>query len=119
MLSRRSGGKHVAGVSSRCLEAGGRRAQVTAMKRCVLDGSRLADSAAAYRALGQVFRFPESFGNNPDALRDSLGDYDGEPVAVVWRHAAQSAERFGAGFADLVAVLQRAAADGVLTLELA
>jgi ribonuclease inhibitor len=89
------------------------------MKKCVLDGSRLADSDAVYRALAEAFAFPEYFGNNPDALWDALGDYSGEPVAITWRHAAQSADALGPRFAQIVAVLQRAAAAGVLTLELA
>ena len=89
---------------------------VKAMKRCVLDGSRLADAAAVCRQLGGAFGFP---GDNPDALAQALGAYRGEPVAVVWRHAAGSAERLGPRFAEIVAVLQRAAAEGMLTLELA
>jgi RNAse (barnase) inhibitor barstar len=92
---------------------------VTAMKRCVLDGSRLTDAASVYRALAGGFRFPEYFGNNPDALWDALGEYGGEPVEIVWRNAARSAELLGAHFEQIVAVLQKAAADGVLTLELA
>jgi RNAse (barnase) inhibitor barstar len=86
------------------------------MKRCLLDGSRLDDAAAVYRELGLVFRFPPYFGNNPDALWDALGEYGGEPVAVVWRDAAQSAERLGPDYARIVAVLQKAAEKGMLAL---
>lgn len=89
------------------------------MKRCVLDGARLADPAAVYRELGAAFHFPDRFGGNPDALWDVLGEYGGEPVAVIWRNAARSAERLGPRFAEIVAVLQRAAAAHRLTLELA
>ncbi len=89
------------------------------MKNCVLDGSRLADAAAVYRALAETFQFPEYFGNNPDALWDALGDYSGEPVAIVWLDAARSADLLGPRFAQIAAVLQRAAAEGMLTLELA
>ena len=89
------------------------------MKECVLDGSRLVDAEAVYRALAEAFQFPLYFGNNPDALWDALGDYSGEPVAILWRDAARSAELFGSRFAQIVAVLQRAAADGMLTLDLA
>jgi ribonuclease inhibitor len=89
------------------------------MKECVLDGSRLGDAAAVYRALAETFRFPEYFGNNPDALWDALGDYSGEPVLITWRHASRSAELLGPRFAQIVAVLERAAAAGTLTLELA
>jgi ribonuclease inhibitor len=89
------------------------------MKRCVLDGSRMADAAAVYRALGAAFRFPGYFGDNPDALWDVLSEYTGEPIALVWRRAALSADRLGPEFAAIVAVLQKAAAAGVLTLELA
>lgn len=88
------------------------------MKNCVLDGSRLADAAAVYRALAEAFRFPEYFGNNPDALWDALGDYSGEKVAILWRDAARSADLLGPRFAQIVAVLQRAAAEGMLTFEL-
>jgi ribonuclease inhibitor len=89
------------------------------MKECVLDGSRLADAAAVYRALAEAFRFPQYFGNNPDALWDALGDYSGEPVLITWRHASLSAELLGPRFARIVAVLERAAAEGMLTLEIA
>jgi ribonuclease inhibitor len=89
------------------------------MKKCILDGSRLGDAAAVYRALAETFRFPEYFGNNPDALWDALGDYSGEPVAIVWRHASRSAELLGPRFTQIVAVLERVAAAGMLTLELA
>jgi RNAse (barnase) inhibitor barstar len=88
------------------------------MKTCVLDGSRL-DDAAVYRELGLVFRFPPHFGNNPDALWDALGDYSGEPAAVVWRNADRSAERLGADFPRILAVLQKAAENGLVTLKLA
>ncbi len=88
------------------------------MKKCVLDGSRLANTESVYRALGEVFRFPQYFGNNPDALWDALGDYSGEPVAIVWRDAARSADLLGPGFAQIVTVLQRAAVEGIVTLEL-
>jgi RNAse (barnase) inhibitor barstar len=89
------------------------------MKRCVLDGSRLAGAAAVYRALAEAFRFPQPFVDQPDALSAALGDYSGEPVAVIWRNAALSADRLGPRFAEIVAALQRAAAEGSLTLELA
>jgi len=89
------------------------------MKKCVLDGDRLADPEAVYRALAAAFQFPEYFGSNPDALWDALGDYGGEPVAITWRNAARSAELLGPRFAQIVAVLQQAAAEGMLTLELA
>ena len=89
------------------------------MKRCLLDGSRLADAAAVYRALAEAFRFPAYFGNNPDALADALGEYSGEPITIIWRNAAQSADRLGPQFAAILAALQDAAADGLLNLELA
>ena len=89
------------------------------MKKCILDGSRLVNTEAVYGALGEAFRFPEYFGNNPDALWDALGDYSGDPVTIVWRGASRSADLLGQGFSQIVAVLQRAEADGMLTLELA
>ena len=89
------------------------------MKKCVLDGSRLVDPAAVYRALAEAFQFPQYFGNNPDALWDALGDYRGEPVQITWRHAARSADLLGPRFAQIVAALHQAAAEGMLTLELA
>jgi RNAse (barnase) inhibitor barstar len=89
------------------------------MKECVLDGSRLPDAAAVYAMLAKSFGFPAYFGNNPDALWDALGDYSGEPVTVIWRDAARSAELLGPGFDAIVAVLQRAATLGMLKFELA
>jgi ribonuclease inhibitor len=89
------------------------------MKDCVLDGARLADPEAVYRALAEAFQFPRYFGNNPDALWDALGEYSGEPVAITWRNAAQSAELLGPEFPQIVTVLRQAAVEGMLTLELA
>jgi RNAse (barnase) inhibitor barstar len=89
------------------------------MKQCVLEGSRLSDAAAVYRVLAEAFQFPGYFGNNPDALWDALGDYSGEPVAITWRDATRSADVLGPGFAQIMAVLQRAASEGRLTLEIA
>jgi RNAse (barnase) inhibitor barstar len=89
------------------------------MKTCVLDGSGLPDAAAVYAALAHSFGFPAYFGNNPDALWDALGDHAGEPVAVVWRDAARSAELLGPDFDAIVAVLQRAATLRMLKFELA
>ena len=89
------------------------------MKECVLDGSRLVDAAAVYRELAEAFRFPEYFGNNPDALWDALGDYSGEPVAITWCNAARSVDLLGPQFVQIVAVLERAAAEGMLSLRLA
>jgi len=88
------------------------------MKKCILDGSRLDTIEAVYRTLGEGFQFPEYFGSNPDALWDALGDYSGEPVAIVWRDAARSADLLGPRFAQIVTVLQRAASEGIVTLEL-
>jgi RNAse (barnase) inhibitor barstar len=89
------------------------------MKECVLDGLRLPDAAAVYGVLARSFAFPAYFGNNPDALWDALGDYGGEPVAVLWRDASRSAELLGPDFDAIVAVLQRAATLGMLKFELA
>jgi RNAse (barnase) inhibitor barstar len=89
------------------------------MPECVLDGSQLGDAEAVYRALAEAFQFPEYFGYNPDALWDALGDYSGEPVAITWRHASRSVDLLGPRFTQIVAVLERAAAAGMLTLELA
>ena len=104
---------------ARSLDGAPRRPEVTKMKRCVLDGARLADAAAVYRELAAAFHFTDYFGGNADALWAVLGEYGGEPIAVIWRNAAQSAERLGPRFAEIVAVLQRAAAAERLTLELA
>jgi RNAse (barnase) inhibitor barstar len=89
------------------------------MRKCVLDGARLANTEAVYRTLGEAFGFPQYFGNNPDALWDALGDYSGEPVAIVWRDAARSADLLGPEFTQIVAVLRRAASEGMLSFELA
>ena len=93
--------------------------QLTTMRRCVLDGARLGDAAAVCVALAEAFRLSRSCRASLDALREALGEYDGEPVAVVWRNAARSATLLGPRFAEIVSVLQDAAAQGRLTLELA
>src|ERR1051325_2272568 len=67
-------------ASPRCLEPGPRRAQVTAMKRCILDGASLPDAAAVYRKLAGDLALPAHFGHNPDALWDALGEQRAAPV---------------------------------------
>ena len=89
------------------------------MKNCILDGSTLPDAAAVYRELGEALRAPAHFGNNPDALWDVITEHSGEPIEIVWRNSAQSSARLGPRFDDIVAVLRRAAAQGILTFELA
>jgi RNAse (barnase) inhibitor barstar len=101
------------------LAAGSPRNQVTAMRRCLLDGSRLGDAEAVCRTLGEALRLPEGLGGNPEALGEAIAAYAGEPVAVVWRNAARSSRLLGPRFAEIVSALQRAAAQGRLTLELA
>jgi RNAse (barnase) inhibitor barstar len=88
------------------------------MKTCVLDGATLPDAAAVYRKLGEALGTPPYFGQNPDALWDAITEYGGEPIEIVWRNSAQSAARLGQHFDDIVAVLQRAAAENRLKLSL-
>jgi RNAse (barnase) inhibitor barstar len=89
------------------------------MKSCVLDGATLPDAAAVYRTLGEALGTPPYFGHNPDALWDAITEYGGEPVEIVWRNSARSAARLGQQFDDIVAVLQRAAAEGRARFRLA
>jgi RNAse (barnase) inhibitor barstar len=91
---------------------------VQGMKTCILDGSALPDAAAVYRQLGEAVRAPAYFGNNPDALWDAITEYS-EPIEIVWRNSARSAALLGPRFDEIVAVLQRAAEDGMLKFELA
>jgi RNAse (barnase) inhibitor barstar len=87
------------------------------MKRCILDGEKLPDAAAVYRKLAQDLGFPAHFGHNPDALWGALGEQRGEPIELAWRNSARSAERLGPDFERIAAVLRRAAADGLITLQ--
>ena len=89
------------------------------IKTCILDGDELPDAAAVYRELGVALGAPAYFGHNPDALWDLISEHSGEPIEIVWRNRAQSAARLGPRFDDIVAVLQRAAAQGMLKFELA
>jgi RNAse (barnase) inhibitor barstar len=88
------------------------------MKSCTLDGAQLPDAAAAYKELAAAFDAPAYFGANPDALWDVITEYSGAPVEIVWRHSAQSAALLGPAFEQIVAVLERAATDGLLKFEL-
>ena len=88
------------------------------MASCILDGSELADAAAVYRKLGEALHAPAYFGNNPDALWDAISENGGEPIEIVWRNSARSAERLGSVFDDIVAVLQRAATEDRIKLRL-
>ena len=88
------------------------------MRRCILDGAALQDAAAVYQKLAADLDFPAHFGQNPDALWDALGEQRGEPVEVIWRHSARSAERLNPHFDEIVSVLRRAAVSGLISLEL-
>ncbi len=88
------------------------------MKSCRLHGSDLADAAAAYGELGAAFDAPAYFGANPDALWDAITEYSGEPVEIVWLDSARSAEVLGPRFAEILTVLETAAAEGRLKLRL-
>src|SRR5436305_15204208 len=88
------------------------------MKRCILEGANLPDAAAVYRELTADLGFPAHFGHNPDALWDALSERRAEPVEIVWRQSARSAERLGPAFDRRVAVLHRAAAEGLVRLDL-
>jgi len=88
------------------------------MKNCILDGSTLPDAAAVYRELGEALRAPAHFGNNPDALWDVIAEHSGEPIEIVWRNSPRSAALLGPRFDDIVAVLERAKAQGRIKLRL-
>jgi RNAse (barnase) inhibitor barstar len=89
------------------------------MKSWVLDGAKLPDTAAVYRKLGEAFGAPDYFGHNPDALWDAITEYGGEPIEIVWHKAARSRAPLGRDFDDIVAVLERAAAEDRIKLHLA
>src|SRR4051794_41792614 len=84
------------------------------MKRCILDGETLQNATQAYRRLAANLGFPAHFGHNPDALWDALSEQRAEPVEIVWRHSARWAERLGPAFDRILAVLPRAAAQGLV-----
>ena len=89
------------------------------MKRCTLDGAALSDVSAVYRRLAAVFDAPAYFGANPDALWDAITEYSGEPVEIVWLDSARSAASLGTAFGQIVAVLRRAAEQGLVKFDLA
>lgn len=79
-----------------------------------LDGRRLPDKAAFLAALAKGLKFPDYFGGNLDALEECLGDLpDFAPAAgyeVRIAHAAAACPGRRADFAEVIAVLQDAAA---------
>jgi ribonuclease inhibitor len=86
--------------------------------RVVLDGKRLENAAAVYRALAPAIGFPPYFGGNPDALWDILTERRRADLKIVWCHAARSAARLGTDYQRLVSVLRAAAAAGLLSFEI-
>ena len=88
------------------------------MKHCILDGAELADADAVYREIAAAFGFAAYFGNNLDALWDALSEPGLAKRELTWRNSAISAQRLGAQFDTIVAVLKRAVAGGLLTLRL-
>ncbi len=59
-------------------------------QRIDLDGRLMTSRAAAHRAIGTAFGFPDWYGNSWDAFDDCLGGFvvenDGGLFAVVWHH---------------------------------
>ena len=79
------------------------------MKRATLDAS-LDSAAAVYARLARELDFPAGFGNNLDALWDTLsGDVRG-PIEIVWHDAAQARLRLGPVYDRFVALFAEVAA---------
>lgn len=53
------------------------------MKRFILMGEEFVDREKAYEHMDQVFKFPQSFGNNLDALWDILSMEENLDVEIV------------------------------------
>jgi RNAse (barnase) inhibitor barstar len=84
----------------------------------VLDGNTLTSAAEVYDAIGAAIGVPSWFGNNPDALWDVLNDRGPSDLEVVWRDAARSAMRLGADYEQLIAMLQAADEEGLLSFRI-
>lgn len=79
------------------------------MTRCELDCAKLATVEAFYDALARQLRLPAHFGQNLDALFDSLTRDVPGPVEVVLRNAAATPPALRAHLARLVKTLGEAA----------
>lgn len=53
------------------------------MKKCILRGEEFVDRDKAYEHMDEVFKFPQSFGDNLDALWDVLSMEENLDVEIV------------------------------------
>jgi len=79
------------------------------MIRCIIDCAKLASVAALYGELARQLRLPAHFGNNLDALFDSLTRDVPGPIEIVVKNAAQTSAALRADLARLVRTLGEAA----------
>jgi ribonuclease inhibitor len=74
--------------------------------RCIIEGKSILTMEDLYRTLGEQLSFPPHFGNNLDALWDTLANDIPGPVELVWLDAAISRNVLGDQFAPVAALLQ-------------
>jgi len=73
---------------------------------CLIDGN----CRTKRSVLGRIARdlaLPHHFGQNLDALYDSLTTDVKGPIEIVWRRASSAKERLGADFDAIVATLRQ------------
>jgi len=77
----------------------------------VIEGAALTSLDEAYSALARALPLPDHFGDNLDALFDSLtGDVPG-PLDIEWRDSAAARAAIGPAFERLRETMQDAASD--------
>jgi len=115
-------GRHLRSTTTRCLHVARpgdsvvRGVTTTAknlgMRVFLLDGSRIADKATLMEEVTRVIRAPEWFGQNWDALLDSLRDLSWVPAdayIILWTSADRLARDSPLDFETFVGVLIDAA----------
>jgi ribonuclease inhibitor len=74
--------------------------------RAVLDGREMRTRDQFHAAVKRELSLPEYYGNNLDALWDSLTTDVPRPVSIEWNHSALSREYLGEYFDQIRSLLE-------------
>lgn len=74
---------------------------------CEIDGSLIVNEGDFHREIARAIGFGEYYGNNLDALWDTLSADVERPVVLTWKNSDISKDRLGDTFERIVSILTR------------
>ena len=78
------------------------------MKTLIIDGEAMRSKESLYLHLTRVFSLPAYFGNNLDALWDSLNEKE-EPTKIIFLNVNQAQKQLGHYGSKLIELLEKLA----------